>query len=164
MGRIIFLGIRVALLILIILAFSTQAVQAQDASSLKEAIIAHYKAINTGESESVSEQHRPDFTIFFRDGTMLVAREDIEVANQVGFSSGNGDSDNNEGSGANVIPYNFTAQIYDNVGLATFYLWGTYGSGEEKEEGMWRVSAVWIYEDGAWKEAHHHESPVKIGG
>lgn len=162
MEKIIFLWIRVALLILIILAFSTQAVQAQDASSLKETIIAHYKTINTG--ESVSEQHRPDFTIFFRDGTMLVTREDIEVANQVGFSSGNGDSDNNEGSSANVIPYNFTAQIYDNVGLATFYLWGTYGSGEEKEEGMWRVSAVWIYEDGAWKEAHHHESPVKIGG
>lgn len=160
MKKIVSSFLRVIVLLLILLVVSLFTVQAQDVASLKEAVVAHYKLINSG--EDVSDQHQSDFTIFFNDGSMLVSREDVAVANQVGFSSG--DNDNEDESGANVVPYNFKAQIYDNVGLATFYLWGSYGSGENKKEGMWRVSAVWIYEDGVWKEAHHHESPLKVNG
>lgn len=149
-------------LVLVFITFTSQATQAQDVASLKEMIESHYKAINTGEGDIVTQQHQPDFTIFSRNGYMLITRDDIETVGNVGISSG-GDEDN-EGSSANVVPYNFRAQIYDNVGLATFYLWGSYGTGEDRVEGMWRVSAVWIYEDGQWREAHHHESPLIIPG
>jgi hypothetical protein len=52
----------------------------------------------------------------------------------------------------------FKAQIYDNTGIATFYLEGSFG----ETSGIWRVSAVWIWEGGSWKEAHHHESRLQM--
>lgn len=158
MYRIISKCLRILIVLLALLVFLPKILQAQDVASLKEAIITHYKFINAG--ENIGEHHRSDFTIFFNDGSMLVTTEDVEVANQVGFSSGEDDEESERNT--NLVPYNFTAQIYDNVGLATFYLWGSYGSGEEEEEGMWRVSAVWIYEKGDWREAHHHESPLIV--
>jgi hypothetical protein len=148
--------------VFIIFALSIQILQAQDDASLQEAIEMHYRAINAGETETVTNQHLPDFSIFSRQGYMLVSRNDFETANKVGFSLGG--EENDEGSSSNLVPYNFSAQIYDHVGLATFYLWGSYGTGEDNVEGIWRVSAVWIFEDGEWREAHHHESDLKIPG
>jgi hypothetical protein len=59
---------------------------------------------------------------------------------------------------ANVTMKHFKAQIYDNTGIATFYLEGSFG----ETSGIWRVSAVWIWEGGSWKEAHHHESRLQM--
>lgn len=150
--------IKVVLLLLIFFFFSASATQGQDAGSLKATIEAHYKSINTGQGENVNRQHREDISFFYGNGSMLVTMSDFETANRVGFSMESNDGE----SSTNVVPYNFSAKIYDNVGLATFYLWGSYGTGEDKDEGMWRVSAVWIFEDGVWREAHHHESPLVI--
>jgi len=116
MKKIVSSCLKVAFLLLILFVVLPGTVEAQDATSLKEAVVAHYKLINTG--EDVSHQHQSDFTIFFNDGSMLVTPEDIETANQVAFAPGEGDS--NMAISANVIPYNFAAQIYHNVGLATF--------------------------------------------
>ena len=56
----------------------------------------------------------------------------------------------------NVTMKHFNAQIYDNVGVAIFYLDGSFG----EITGLWRVSAVWVWDNGNWKEAHHHESKL----
>jgi ketosteroid isomerase-like protein len=58
----------------------------------------------------------------------------------------------------------FKAQIYDDVAVVTFHLVGAYGEGNETRSLTHRVSAVWIKTEGEWKEAHHHESPLKPRG
>jgi hypothetical protein len=57
----------------------------------------------------------------------------------------------------NVTMKHFSSQIYNNVGVATFYLDGSHGD----INALWRVTAVWVWTDGVWKEAHHHESELK---
>ena len=56
----------------------------------------------------------------------------------------------------NVYMSHFNAQLYGDVAVATFYLVGTH----KTTSGAWRVTAVWVREGDAWKEAHHHESPL----
>ncbi len=63
----------------------------------------------------------------------------------------------------NVRMSNFNAQIYGNVAVATFYLVGTHTNGGETRNVTNRVSAVWVKDGSEWKEAHHHESPLRAG-
>ena len=68
-----------------------------------------------------------------------------------------------EPGATNVFMNGFSAQIYGNVGVALFYLTGSYTRGDAVRNGTWRVTAVWVHENGVWKEAHHHESPLVAG-
>jgi ketosteroid isomerase-like protein len=110
-----------------------QTAHSQDAASLRTAIESHYAAIHAGDSETTLSHHLPDFSIFPGDGRILL---------EPGFFE------------------HFNAQIYDDVGVAMFYLSGTKSVRGEVTAGTWRVSAVWRWQDGKWKEAHHHESPL----
>ena len=132
----------------ILLIFIAAISLAQTAESLKERIQEHYTAIHANDTDEIVSHHLPDFSLFFGDGGAL-------------FESGFGETFEKMGSDlkfpqANVTMKHFNAQIYDNVGVATFYLDGSYGD----VSGLWRVSAVWVWEDGNWKEAHHHESKL----
>lgn len=42
-----------------------------------------------------------------------------------------------------LVIRHFNAQIYDDL--------------------AWRVSAVWVRQGSEWKEAHHHEPPLRTG-
>ena len=119
---------------------------AQTVESLKARIQEHYTAINSNEESSVSEHHLPDFSLFPGGGGALLEPGFEETAEKMGAQMNFPE--------ANVTMKHFTAQIYDNIGIATFYLDGSYGD----ETGIWRVTAVWIWNNGIWKEAHHHES------
>ncbi len=143
MHRLIFF---VALLVLAVLAVSNQAVaQAQDAASLRAAIENHYAAIHAQDQESVAQHPLPAFTIFSSDGRPL---REAGAAARMGASRDFGTS--------NVTMSHFNAQLYGDVAVATFYLVGTH----KTTSGAWRVTAVWVREGDAWKEAHHHESPL----
>ena len=119
---------------------------AQSAESLKESIQEHYKAIHSDNTEQALAHHLDEFSIFPWYGGALLESGFQETAEKMGTQE--------PWPKANVIMKHFNAQIYDNVGLATFYLEGKYGD----VSGLWRVSAVWVHDDGTWKEAHHHES------
>lgn len=127
----------------------------QDAASLRSTIEQHYAAINSGDIKTAITQHRPEMSIFFWDGRLLTTGHDLDAAQRQGVAVDVGD--------ANVFINNFSAQIYGSVGVATFYLVGSYVLGEEVERGTWRVTAVRVHEDGVWREAHHHESPLGPG-
>ncbi len=143
MHRLIFF---IALLVLAVLAVSNQAVaQAQDAASVRAAIENHYAAIHAQDQESVAQHHLPEFTIFSSDGRPL---REAGAAARMGASR--------EFGRLNVYMSHFNAQIYGDVAVATFYLVGTH----KTTSGAWRVTAVWVREGDAWKEAHHHESPL----
>ncbi|WP_370477337.1 hypothetical protein [Tamlana flava] len=133
------------LLFSLALIFSVTMSFAQTSESLKARIQEHYKAIHSG-SDTLWSHHLDEFTIFPSDGKAL-----LEPGFQKTF----------ENMGAtmklpkpNVTMKHFSSQIYNNVGVATFYLDGSYG----EEHGLYRVTAVWVWKDGVWLEAHHHES------
>ena len=143
MHRLIFF---VALLVLAFVAVSNPAVaQAQDAASVRAAIENHYAAIHAQDQESVAQHHLPEFTIFSSDGRPL---REAGAAARMGARR--------EFGTLNVNMSHFNAQLYGDVAVATFYLVGT----RKTTSGAWRVTAVWVREGDAWKEAHHHESPL----
>lgn len=137
----------------ILLLLMSLPTSAQDAASLRAAIERHYTAINSGETEVVWEHHRPDMSIFPGNGTILVTDQDLQAGQEQGAALPFADD-------TNVFVNDFAAQIYDNVGVATFYLVGSVTTDEVTTRATWRVTAVWVYEDGEWREAHHHESPL----
>lgn len=126
---------------------------AQNATSLREAIENHYKAIHADERPTVMSHHLDEFSIFNWDGGLLWEPGFVDAAERSGTKI--------EFGARNVAIKHFSAQIYGNVGVATFYLAGKHESPGYSGNGSWRVTAVWVWKNGEWKEAHHHESEVK---
>lgn len=122
---------------------------AQTSENLKERIQEHYKAIHADNLDHVISHHLNDFSLFMYNGTALLEPDWADTYNNMGSTL--------KFPKPNVAMKHFSSQIYDNVGVATFYLDGSYG----EEHGIWRVTAVWVWKDGVWKEAHHHESRLK---
>jgi ketosteroid isomerase-like protein len=143
------------LVTLITLTAFTGAAMADDAGDVRATIEGHYAAINTMDTEAVLSHHLEDFTMFLSDETVLWESDWAEVSERMGakvdFGTGN------------VRMSNFNAQIYGNVAVATFYLVGTHTYGGKTRNVTKRVSAVWVKDGSEWKEAHHHESPLRAG-
>ncbi len=131
---------------------SASPILAQDAAEVRATIESHYAAIHAQDRESVRQQHLLDFSIFWKDGRVLVEAGFAEAAERMGHEFGF--------ATANVYMSHFNAQTYGDVAVATFYLVDTSGESSKTS----RVSAVWVKDGGAWKEAHHHESPLRGGG
>ncbi|MDR8389571.1 nuclear transport factor 2 family protein [Aliifodinibius sp. S!AR15-10] len=136
------------LVIFALLAVTYPAV-AQDAESLKIRIEEHYAAINQGDSETAFSHHLPEFSYFNNAGNQLWEPGFQETAARMGIEPQFVD--------VRVMMRHFSAKIYGDVGVATFYLNGSFGD----TQGTWRVTAVWVWRDGEWLEAHHHESRLE---
>ena len=134
------------LLITAALLLLPQFALAQDAESLRTKIEEHYTAIHAGDSATVLSHHLPEFSIFPETGRALLESGFSETAARMGTEL--------QWPDAQVTMKHFSAQLYGNVGIAMFYLDGSVGP----TSGTWRVTAVWVWRDGEWKEAHHHES------
>ena len=127
--------------ILLLLAVSYGSL-AQDAKSLETKINSHYDAIMANDLETVLSHHRDDMTLYPSWGAALMSAEELANAEFPEMK--------------NVEINNFSAKIYDNIGIALFQLQAQFES-NQKTHG---VTAVWIWQDGDWKEAHHHESEL----
>lgn len=128
------------------LALVPRVAAGQDAENLRAAIEGHYTAIHAADVEATSSHHLPEITIFPGDGHALMEVGWEETTARMGTAPSWPDGQ--------VTMKHFSSQIYGEVGIAMFYLDGTHGG----EPGTWRVSAVWVWRGGEWKEAHHHES------
>ncbi len=124
-----------------------------DVESLKTTITAHWEAINAGDRQTTADQHLPRFTLFSMDEGPLWVLESEEdyAAIEEAFADAQ----------HNWRPRDLTVDLYGDVAVAAFYAEGsvTWPDGRVVE-GPRRVSAVWIWEGGEWKEAHHHDSPL----
>jgi len=129
-----------------------QTAHAQDAASLRTAIEGHYAAIHAGDRETLRSHHLADFSIFPWNGRILVESGFADAAERQGATF--------ELSTPNLTMSHFSAQIYDDICVALFYLSGTRTLRENVTTGTWRVSAVWRWQNGEWLEAHHHESAL----
>jgi superfamily I DNA/RNA helicase len=133
--------------LILVLTFTTSL--AQTSESLKERIQEHYKAIHSLDLDVIKSHHLEEFSMFFGDNTTLFESGFEETAEKMGCEL--------VYPVANVTMKHFNAQIYDNVGIAMFYLEGTF----DKVPVIKRVTAVWVWTSGEWKEVHHHESALK---
>ncbi len=141
------------LVTLITLTAFTGPAMADDADDVSATIERHYAAINANDLETLRSHHLKDFTIYPSDGSVLVEPDSREVSERMGATV--------EFGTLNVRMSNFNAQIYGNVAVATFYLVGTHTYGGKTRNVTHRVSAVWVKNGSEWKEAHHHESPLR---
>ena len=133
--------------LILVLTFTTSL--AQTSESLKERIQEHYKAIHSGDLDAIKSHHLEEFSMFFGDNTTLFESGFEETAEKMGSEQ--------VYPVPNVTMKHFSTQIYGNVGIALFYLEGTFDSVPILK----RVTAVWVWTNGVWKEAHHHESELK---
>ena len=95
----------------------------------------------------------PRFTGFLSDeGTLWVLESEED---QAAIQEALGDSE------SDWRARDFSVDIYGDVAVAAFYIEGsaTWPDGRVVE-GPRRVTAVWIWDGGEWKEAHHHDSPL----
>ena len=147
---------RSAFVLLTLIVGSASPALAQDAAEVRAAIERHYAAIHGNDIQAVIDQHLPDFTWFSKDGRLLYEMGEDNSADRMGTTIDFGT--------INVYMNYFDAQIYGDVAVATFYLvnTGTLG-GQAPEFSTSRVTAVWVKDGGEWKEAHHHESPLRSG-
>jgi ketosteroid isomerase-like protein len=145
---------------LITLAFAGQ-LWADDAADVRATIEEHYRAINGEEGEvrdasdveTITRHHLPDYTLFPWHGGMRREGGWRESAKRMGASV-------EFQSAANLRMTSFKTQIYGDVAVVTFYLVGTLGEQPVTN----RVSSVWVKGDEGWREAHHHESPLRVSG
>jgi ketosteroid isomerase-like protein len=124
-----------------------------DVQSLEATINAHWEAINARDDQTVIGHHMPRFTVFLLDEGPLwvVESEEDGAAIEEYFA----------GAQPDWRARDFTIDLYGDVAVAAFYLDGseTWPDGRVVE-GPRRVTAVWIWDGGEWKEAHHHDSPL----
>ena len=123
---------------------------AQDSEEVRAVIERHYSAIHAKDLTTVFEQHRPEMTWFPTDGRLLYESGGNEAAERMGATLDFGT--------INVYMNHFNAQIYDDVAVVTFYLTGPRSRDGGTTNSTSRVTAVWVRQNGEWKEAHHHES------
>ncbi len=143
------------LVVFLTLTGFTGAAVADDADDVRATIERHYTAINAMDMEAILSHHLEDFTMFFTDGGVLWESDWEAASKRMGATV--------EFGTLNVRMSDFSAQVYGNVAVATFYLIGTHTFGGKTGNVTNRVSAVWVKDGGEWKEAHHHESPLRPG-
>ncbi len=124
-----------------------------DVQSLEATINAHWEAINAKDDQTVIGHHMPRFTGFLLDEGPLWVFESEEDGAAIEEFFADAQSD--------WRARDFTIDLYGDVAVAAFYLEGsvTWPDGRVVE-GPRRVTAVWIWDGGEWKEAHHHDSPL----
>jgi ketosteroid isomerase-like protein len=126
--------------------------EAADEASVCAAAEAHYVAARNLDMDSIVDQHTPDFTFFLGDGSLLWTFES-RAEQMAGFQA-------DPTLDIQMYIRHCNAQIYGDAGIATYYLTGSITTNGQESVGTWRVTEVWIRQDGGWKEAHHHESPL----
>ncbi len=129
-------------LVLVALVLLPQIIAAQDADGLRARIEEHYTAIHAQDRDATRAHHLDEISIFPGNGHVLMEAGWEEGAARMGMELAFPD--------ARVAMRHFSAQLYDDVGIALFYL--------DSPNGTFRVTAVWVWRDGKWMESHHHES------
>jgi len=124
-----------------------------DVQSLESTINAHWEAINAGDLQTMADHHLPRLTGFLMDEGPLWVLESEEHYAAIEEAFEDAESD--------WSVRDLTVDLYGDVAVAAFYLEGsvTWPDGRVVE-GPRRVTAVWIWDGGEWKEAHHHDSPL----
>jgi uncharacterized protein (TIGR02246 family) len=119
-------------------------------TAVKSAVTRHWSAINNKDSATVNAQHVVGQSVFLADAEPRLTLNSPAWLAMVRRW---------EGSKVNWSIRDLEVQPLGNTAVATFYLDGSLTSPDGVVDSRpRRVTEVWINADGAWKEAHHHDS------
>ena len=124
----------------------------QGAADVCAAAEEHYAAIRARDMNTIVQQHLPEFTFFTNDGGLLWTFDSLDQQHS-GFES-------DPTFSSQTFIRHCSAQVYGDTGIATYYLTGAVTTAGVTRTGTSRVTEIWVKQQGEWKEAHHHESPL----
>ncbi len=128
---------------------------ADDVDDIKAATMKHFTAFNAGDAAAHVRHHLAENTGFPPEGGLLEESASIEAQRkdlQALFDAG---------MKPNLELQLLKVKVYGDTAVVTSYVVGTMTSPEGKTEQIKaRRTAVLIKQDGEWKEAHNHTSPL----
>ena len=144
----------IALLIVLVGGFALTAVAAaDDAADIEAAQRAHFAAYNASDADAVAQYVLQERSRFVGDGSLLT----------VGFDKNELKAAFDAGVKFNRQFRHLDVKVYGNAAVVTGYWTGTINLLDGIIiKGPVRHSAVWIKQGGQWKEAHTHQSPLRL--
>jgi len=136
--------------------FATSATIADDTDDVKAAFLSHFATLRAHDSRSMAQNYMPDYTEFSGGGGLLIRTatpEEMGKARQAVFDNVN----------ITLQPRNVEVKVYGNTAVVTAYLVGsiTPANGETIRVSD-RRTGVWVKQGGTWKEAHMHQSRIRL--
>ena len=137
--------------------FLTTVAIADDMDDVKAAVQELFAAIRAGDADGRVSRRTPEYSNFGRGGGLLnpaTSPEERRKAFQASVDAG---------VKRNYQPRNVEVKVYGNTAVVTAYLVGTR-TAPNGDILRWtdRRTGVWIKQGGTWREAHMHQSPIRL--
>ena len=136
--------------------FATSATIADDTDDVKAAFLSHFATLRAHDSRSMAQNYMPDYTEFSGGGGLLIRTatpEEMGKARQAVFDNVN----------ITLQPRNVEVKVYGNTAVVTAYLVGSITPpNSETIRVSDRRTGVWVKQGGTWREAHMHQSPIRL--
>ncbi len=130
---------------------------ADDADDVKSAVQELFAAIRAGDANGQSRPRMPDYSNFGRGGGLLLKNTSTEQ--QIRAFQATVDA----GAKRNYQLRNLEVKVYGNAAVVTAYLVGTRtGANGNTVRMADRRTGVWIKQGGQWRDAHMHQSPIRL--
>jgi len=143
--------------LLVVGMFLMPAALADDADDVKAAVMGLFAAVNAGDANGRVSSRMPEYSNFGRGGGLLnpaISPEERRKAFQASVDAGRI---------RNYQLRNVEVTVYGNTAVVTAYLVGT-NTAPDGETARWtdRRTGVWVKQGGTWREAHMHQSPLRL--
>jgi ketosteroid isomerase-like protein len=143
--------------LLVVGMFATTIGMADDSDDVKAAVEELFAAIRAGDANGQSRPRMPDYSNFGRGGGLLFKNTSTEQ--QINAFQATVDA----GAKRNYQLRNVAVRVYGNAAVVTAYLVGTRtGANGNTLRMAYRRTGVWIKQGGKWREAHMHQSPIRL--
>ncbi len=143
--------------LLVVGMFLTTVAMADDVDDVKAAVQELFAAIRAGDANGQSQPRMQNYSNFGRGGGLLFRNTSTE--RQIKAFQATVDS----GSKRNYQLRNLEVKVYGNAAVVTGYLVGTRTFSDGTTSQMTdRRTGVWIKQGGRWREAHMHQSPIRL--
>ncbi len=143
--------------LLVVGMFLTTVAVADDVDDVKAAVQKNIAAVNAGDAEGRTAGRSPDWSTFNRGGALLARTASVEAQKKAFQASVDA------GVKRNYRLQHLEVKVYGDAAVVTSYLVGTQ-TAPNGDIARWadRRTAVWVKQGGQWREAHLHQSPIRL--
>ncbi len=137
--------------------FLTTVAIADDVDDVKATVLKYITSVNAGDAEGRTAGRSPDWSTFNRGGALLARTASLEEQKKAFQASVDA------GVKRNYQLRNMEVKVYGNTAVVTSYLVGTR-TAPNGDLFRWtdRRTGVWVKQGGTWREAHMHQSPIRL--
>ena len=133
----------------------TTVAMADDADDVKAAVLGYFAAISTGDANSQTRYHMPEYSSFGPGGGLLESQHSLEEQRN------RFQADRDAGQRLNLQVRHLDVRVYGDAAIVTSYVVGTITTTDGTTiQSRDQRSGMWIKQGGQWKEAHRHNSPI----